>query len=117
MRQCLTVNHSGALYSLFDMKYLYILSIVIFETGSTVCGAAPTMNALIVGRVIAGVGGSGLYIGILQYLTVCTTHIERGAYMSGVGFVWGLGAVLGPVIGGSFADSSATWRWAFYINL
>jgi MFS family permease len=24
---------------------------------------------------------------------------------------------LGPVIGGAFADSSATWRWAFYINL
>ena len=30
---------------------------------------------------------------------------------------WGLGAVLGPVIGGAFAVSSATWRWAFYINL
>jgi MFS family permease len=30
---------------------------------------------------------------------------------------WGIGCILGPVIGGSFADSSATWRWAFYINL
>ena len=28
-----------------------------------------------------------------------------------------LGCILGPVIGGGFADSSATWRWAFYINL
>jgi MFS family permease len=31
--------------------------------------------------------------------------------------MWGIGTVLGPVVGGSFTDSSATWRWAFYINL
>jgi len=33
------------------------------------------------------------------------------------GAMWGLGTVLGPVIGGAFTQSSATWRWAFYINL
>ena len=31
--------------------------------------------------------------------------------------MWGIGTVLGPVIGGVFTDSAATWRWAFYINL
>jgi MFS family permease len=30
---------------------------------------------------------------------------------------WGTGAILGPVVGGGFSDSGATWRWAFYINL
>lgn len=34
-----------------------------FEIGSAVCGAAPSMNALIVGRVIAGMGGAGSYLG------------------------------------------------------
>ena len=34
-----------------------------------------------------------------------------------VGLAWGTGAILGPVIAGAFAGSSATWRWAFYINL
>jgi MFS family permease len=33
------------------------------------------------------------------------------------GAMWGLGTVLGPVIGGAFTRSGATWRWAFYINL
>ncbi|KAL9026073.1 MAG: hypothetical protein Q9196_005210 [Gyalolechia fulgens] len=37
--------------------------------------------------------------------------------MSGVTVVWGGGTVLGPLVGGAFAESPATWRWAFYINL
>ena len=75
------------------------------------------MNALIVGRVIAGAGGSGIYLGSLQYYMVMTEEKERGFYMSLIGVFWGLGAVLGPLIGGAFSDSAATWRWAFYINL
>jgi hypothetical protein len=44
----------GYSYGLFEIKSLYFISIVVFEAGSALCGAAPTMNALIVGRVIAG---------------------------------------------------------------
>lgn len=33
------------------------------------------------------------------------------------GVVFGIGTVIGPVIGGAFAESAATWRWGFYINL
>lgn len=53
----------GRAYGLFDVKPLLISSIVIFEAGSALCGAAPTSDALIVGRVIAGIGGSGMYLG------------------------------------------------------
>ncbi|KAI9684601.1 MAG: hypothetical protein M1822_005689 [Bathelium mastoideum] len=108
---------AASLYSNFDLKVLFMSSVLLFEIGSAVCGAAPTMNALIVGRVIAGMGGSGVYIGVLNYFSLCTTEKERGGYISGIGVVWGLGAVLGPVVGGAFSTSSATWRWAFYINL
>jgi MFS family permease len=107
----------GALYDKFSLKYLYIAGIVLFETGSVLCGAAPSMSALIVGRVIAGVGGTGMYLGVLNHLSALTTREERGTYINGIGFVWGVGACLGPVIGGAFSDSSATWRWGFYINL
>ena len=44
----------GYAYGLFEIKCLYFLSIIIFEAGSALCGGAPTMDALIVGRVIAG---------------------------------------------------------------
>ncbi|OQU94038.1 hypothetical protein CLAIMM_00458 [Cladophialophora immunda] len=107
----------GYAYGLFEIKTLYLSSIILFEVGSAVCGAAPSMNALIVGRVIAGAGGAGMYLGVLNYLGTFTTLEERNLYNSIIGMVWGLGAILGPLVGGGFATSSATWRWAFYINL
>jgi MFS family permease len=107
----------GTLYTTYNMKWMYVASMVLFEAGSALCGAAPTMTALIVGRVIAGSGGAGVFMGTLQYFTALTVPKERGLYISGTGFCWGIGAVLGPVVGGAFVQSSATWRWAFYINL
>jgi MFS family permease len=107
----------GALYANFNQKWLYIAGIVLFEAGSALCGGAPDMNALVVGRVVAGIGGTGMYLGGLNYFTALTTPTERGLYIAGIGFAWGFGAVLGPVVGGGFSDSSATWRWSFYINL
>ncbi|KAI9874726.1 MAG: hypothetical protein M1830_009348 [Pleopsidium flavum] len=107
----------GKAYGMFDVKWLWLGSIVLFEVGSAICGGAPNMNALIVGRVIAGAGGAGMYLGGLNLLAIYTTIRERPLYMALNGVVWGTGTILGPVIGGAFADSSATWRWAFYINL
>ncbi|KAK0611991.1 major facilitator superfamily domain-containing protein [Immersiella caudata] len=107
----------GSLLNNFNMKLVYVGGLLMFEVGSVICGAAPNMNALIVGRVIAGTGGSGIYLGALNYFSCLTIPAERGLYIGLCGLHWGLGAVLGPVIGGAFAQSSATWRWAFYINL
>lgn len=107
----------GFLFTKFNMKWLYIAGIVLFQAGSALCGAAPTMDALIVGRVFAGAGGTGIYLGGLNHLSALTTRQERGTYLTGTGFIWGLGAILGPVVGGGFSDSSATWRWGFYMNL
>ncbi|KAK4085121.1 uncharacterized protein Triagg1_111 [Trichoderma aggressivum f. europaeum] len=102
---------------MFSLKYLYIAGVVLFELGSVLCGAAPSMNVLIVGRVIAGMGGTGLYLGVLNHISAFATREERGTYINGIGFVWGVGACLGPVIGGLFTVSRATWRWVFFINL
>ena len=75
------------------------------------------MNALIVGRAIQGLCGAGVYSGGLTYIALTTTHKERPIYFSGVIAVWGTGCILGPIIGGAFAESGAGWRWAFWINL
>ncbi|OCK77225.1 MFS general substrate transporter [Lepidopterella palustris CBS 459.81] len=107
----------GKLYDTFEIKWLIIGSVTLFEAGSALCGAAPTSNALIVGRVIAGMGGAGMYIGALNYISIFTTSMQRPIYNALIGLCWGTGAILGPVVGGAFSDSSAKWRWAFYINL
>lgn len=90
---------------------MFLGCVVLFEVGSVLCGAAPNMTALIIGRVIGGIGGSGVYAGGLTYISVTTNNHERPLYLSGIIVVWGIGSVIGPIIGGAFAASSATWRW------
>lgn len=103
--------------SIFNVKWYFIGCVLGFEGASALCGGAPSMDALIVGRVWLGTCGSGVYLGGLVFITLMTTTKERPLYFSGVIAMWGLGSVLGPVVGGAFAQSSATWRWGFYINL
>ncbi|ATZ57448.1 BcmfsM2 [Botrytis cinerea B05.10] len=107
----------GKIFGQFNAKWTYIISIIIFEAGSALCGGAPNMPALIVGRALCGFGGSGAYVGVMTLLAASTTIHERPLYIGGTGMTWGLGTVIGPIIGGAFVDSSAGWRWAFYINL
>lgn len=56
---------------------MYLFNVVVSEAGSAVCGAAPNVGALIVGRRICGVGGAGLYVGVFTLLAATTTMAER----------------------------------------
>lgn len=107
----------GRLYGQFNAKILYLTCVLLFEVGSALCGAAPNVDALIVGRAIAGVGGAGIYMGVMTLIAATTTMRERPFYVGLTGLTWGIGIVLGPVIGGAFSISTVGWRWAFYINL
>lgn len=53
----------GKFYGLFDGKWIYIISVATFEAGSALSGAAPSIDMLIVGRVWAGIGAGGMYLG------------------------------------------------------
>jgi MFS family permease len=63
MASVATILLFGRAYGLFNIKVLLLSSIAGFEIGSALCGAAPTSDALIIGRVIAGIGGAGMYLG------------------------------------------------------
>lgn len=53
----------GKAYAIFNTKWLFIGCLLMFAAGSALCGGAPNMNAIIVGRVWTGAGGAGMYLG------------------------------------------------------
>ncbi|GFF57324.1 putative HC-toxin efflux carrier TOXA [Aspergillus udagawae] len=79
----------GKVYSQFNAKWTYILNVAVFEIGSAVCGAAPSMNVMIVGRALCGVAGAGLYVGVMTLIAMTTSLPERPLYVGGTGLTWG----------------------------
>ena len=124
---------SGRIYQLCSTKWGFVLSIVIFEAGSALCGAAPASTAFIIGRAIAGLGSAGIFSGGMMIILPLVPLRRRPVFTSMFGVAFGISSVLGPILGGtltdhvwvdsvsakrwSCADSVSTWRWCFYLNL
>ncbi|KAK2048579.1 major facilitator superfamily transporter [Colletotrichum somersetense] len=106
----------GKLYAFFPIKNVFLSSVVLFEVGSAVCGAAPSSPAFIAGRAIAGVGGAGIVAGTIVVMVHSVPLHRRPKYQGAFGAVFGIASVVGPLLGGAFT-TKATWRWCFYINL
>jgi EmrB/QacA subfamily drug resistance transporter len=106
----------GKLGDLIGRKGLFIGAIGLFMVGSVIGGTAQTMDWLIVGRAVEGLGGGGLMILSQAIIADVVPARARGKYMGIMGGVFALSSVAGPLLGGFFTEGIG-WRWAFWMNL
>ena len=106
----------GKLSDLYGRRRLLLFTIGLFLFASLLCGAAQTMPQLIAARALQGIGGGGIWG--LTFATVgdIVPPRDRGKYFGLFSSMWGIAAVLGPLVGGVIVDN-ASWRWIFLVNL
>jgi len=107
---------TGWLVSVFGRKRFFLICCTLFTVSSFISGAAPDLTTLIVARIFQGLGGGPIIPLSQAILWEIFPFRQRGMAMAvwGVGFI--LGPILGPTVGGYLADEWS-WRWIFYINL
>jgi len=106
----------GWLAARFGKKNLLITCIAGFTLASMLCGAATSLEEMVLFRLIQGVFGAAL--GPLSQAVMLDMYPpqERGKVMA----IWGMGVMLGPILGptlGGVLTDAYSWRWVFYINV
>ncbi|GAA1574541.1 DHA2 family efflux MFS transporter permease subunit [Kribbella karoonensis] len=108
---------SGSTADRVGRRRTFQAGLVLFGIGSLLCGVAPTIDLLILFRVLQAVGGSMLNPVAMSIITNTFTDPRERAQAIGIwGGVVGLSMAVGPVVGGTLVDA-AGWRFIFWINV
>src|SRR5690242_13108325 len=116
LAQAVSVSAYAKLADTFGRKPLLLFGIGLFLVGSVLCGVAWSMPALIAFRALQGLGA-----GAVQPMTITVagdiyTVAERATAQGYIASVWALSSVVGPTLGGVFAELGL-WRWIFFVNV
>lgn len=101
----------GQLADIFGRRTPLIIATALFALGSGVAGGSNSVDMMIAGRTVQGVGAGAIYV--LLDIVCCdlVSLRERGKYVGLMNAWAGVAAAIGPVIGGALAD--ANWRWMY----
>ena len=114
--QTLAMPVTGKLGDVIGRKHLYLTGIILFIGGSALCGFAPSMLLFTAARFLQGLGGGALMISSQAITGDLIPPRVRGTYMAPMGAMFGIAAILGPLLGGWLTDSFG-WRWIFWFFL
>lgn len=103
----------GKAYQYFPLKHTFLAAIAVFELGNVVCASARSSRVLILGRIVAGMGGGGVMTGCFIMIALTAGPKYRAAYMGVAGVTFGCASVVGPLMGGALTDGPG-WRWCFW---
>jgi EmrB/QacA subfamily drug resistance transporter len=100
----------------FGAKRVYLVSLLLFTIGSIACGLSNTLVALVVFRVLQGIGG-GMIMPLAQLIMAQVAGPQRmGRVMGVVSMPAMLAPILGPVVGGLILQN-LHWSWIFFVNV
>ena len=106
----------GKISDSYGRRVTMLVGIAIFIAGSIACALAPTMFVLILARALQGVGGGGLIALAQTIIADIVAPRERGRYQVYFASVFMTSSLLGPVLGGFFAEHMH-WSVIFWINI
>ncbi|MET8652112.1 MDR family MFS transporter [Nocardia aurea] len=116
LAQAVTVPIYGKLADTVGRKPVILFGIVVFALGSLLCGLAGNMVLLIIFRAVQGIGAGAIQPMTMVIAGDLYTLSERAKVQGYLASVWAMSAVLGPLLGGVFAEY-VSWRWIFLVNL
>jgi EmrB/QacA subfamily drug resistance transporter len=116
LAQAVSVPLYAKLADQYGRKPLMLFGIGLFVVGSLLCGVAWSMGSLIAFRAVQGLGAGAVQpIGMTIVGDIYSIE-ERAKVQGYLASVWALASVIGPTLGGVFADY-LSWRWIFFVNL
>src|SRR6266852_4198698 len=107
---------AGALSDFYGRRRMFLYGLAGFGATSVLCGLAPSMELLVLFRILQGVAGAMLVPGSLALLTANFSGEEQGRAFGTWAGASGATTILGPVLGGFLVDT-ISWRAAFFINV
>ena len=106
----------GRLADMFGRKLLYTGGFLLFVLGSTLCGFAPSLPALIAFRVLQAIGAALLSSNSVAIVVTAAGPEERGRALGVMAAAQAVGLSAGPALGGLVLDTLG-WQWVFWINV
>ena len=100
----------------FGRRRLFAIGLGVFGLASAACAEAPSIGWLIAERVVQGAGAAVIMPMALSLLNAAFPPQRRGWAIGVYGGVTGLGAMLGPIIGGAVTEG-LSWQWIFWLNV